>query len=122
MYNYKHLLTAKQKKNIKCFANRGSLTIRPTIRRQLGGRFLGSLLASIDVPITVDLVSKLFHHHNQKEMEEQLLGLVCISHLCSLALHKNIPMSNHDLIEWCEYPRIPINNVLSRDHVPHKRK
>lgn len=24
-------------------------------------------------------------------------------------------MSNHDLLEWCKYLKIPINNVLSRD-------
>lgn len=32
-----------------------------------------------------------------------------------LKFHKNIPMSNHDLLEWCKYLKIPINNVLSRD-------
>ena len=32
-------------------------------------------------------------------------------------------MSNHDLIEWCKYLRIPINKVLSRDQsVPHNHK
>ena len=32
-------------------------------------------------------------------------------------------MSNHDLIEWCEYLNIPINNVLSRDmKVRHNHK
>ena len=29
-------------------------------------------------------------------------------------------MSNHDLIKWCRYLNIPINDVLSRDErVPH---
>ena len=29
-------------------------------------------------------------------------------------------MSNYDLIEWCKYLNIPINDVLSRDmKVPH---
>ena len=33
---------------------------------------------------------------------------------------KDIPMSNHDLIGWCKYLNIPINDVLSRDErVPH---
>lgn len=37
--------------------------------------------------------------------------------------HHNISMSNHDLIECCNYSKIPINNVLSRDQkVPHKHK
>jgi len=36
---------------------------------------------------------------------------------------KNIPMSNHDLIEWCKHLRMPINDVLSRDQtVPHNHK
>ena len=34
--------------------------------------------------------------------------------------HEDIPMSNHDLIRWCRYLNIPINDVLSRDErVPH---
>jgi len=32
-------------------------------------------------------------------------------------------MSNHDLVEWCKYLRIPINDVLSRDQtVPLNHK
>ena len=32
-------------------------------------------------------------------------------------------MSNFDLLEWCKYLKIPINNVLSRDvTVPHNPK
>ena len=34
--------------------------------------------------------------------------------------HKDIPLSNHDLIKWCRYLNIPISDVLSRDEkVPH---
>ena len=34
--------------------------------------------------------------------------------------HEDIPMSNHDLIKWCRYLNIPINDVLPRDQkVPH---
>ena len=37
--------------------------------------------------------------------------------------HRDIPMSNFDLLEWCKYLKIPINNVLSRDvTVPHNHK
>ena len=37
--------------------------------------------------------------------------------------HEDIPMSNHDLIKWCRYLNIPINDVLSRDQtVPHNHK
>ena len=32
-------------------------------------------------------------------------------------------MSNYDLIDWCKYLNIPINDVLSRDEtVPHNHK
>ena len=34
--------------------------------------------------------------------------------------HKNIPLSNYDLIEWCKYLNIPIKDVLSRNEmIPH---
>ena len=34
--------------------------------------------------------------------------------------HKKIPMSNYDLLDWCKYLNIPINNVLSREESsPH---
>ena len=37
--------------------------------------------------------------------------------------HKNIPMSNYDLLKWCKYLNIPINNVLSREESsPHNHK
>ena len=37
--------------------------------------------------------------------------------------HKDIPMSNFDLLDWCKYLGIPIKNVLSRDQtVPHNHK
>ena len=37
--------------------------------------------------------------------------------------YEDIPMSNHDLIKWCRYLNIPINDVLSRDQkVPHNNK
>ena len=36
---------------------------------------------------------------------------------------KTVPMSNFDLLEWCKYLKIPINNVLSRDQrVAHNHK
>ena len=37
--------------------------------------------------------------------------------------YTNIPMSNHALITWWKYLKIPINNVLSRDEsVQHNHK
>ena len=39
------------------------------------------------------------------------------------SFHGDIPMSNFDLLEWCRYLKIPINNILSRDgKVPHNHK
>ena len=36
---------------------------------------------------------------------------------------RTVPMSNFDLLEWCQYLKIPIKNVLSRDQtVPHNHK
>ena len=36
---------------------------------------------------------------------------------------KTFPMGNFDLLEWCQYLKIPIKNVLSRDEtVPHNHK
>ena len=36
---------------------------------------------------------------------------------------RTVPMSNFDLLEWCQYLNIPIKNVLSRDQtVPHNHK
>ena len=36
---------------------------------------------------------------------------------------RTVPMSNFDLLEWCQYLKIPIKNVLSRDgNVPHNHK
>ena len=33
----------------------------------------------------------------------------------ALKFHKNIPMSNFDLLQWAQYLKIPLTNVLSRD-------
>ena len=45
------------------------------------------------------------------------------SNIVKLKFHKNIPMTNHDLIKWCEYLHIPIKDVLARDQtVPHNHK
>ena len=42
------------------------------------------------------------------------------SNILKPKFHEEIPMSNHDLIKWCRYLNIPINDVLSRDQrVPH---
>ena len=44
-------------------------------------------------------------------------------HTVKPRFHKNIPMSNHDLLEWCTYLNIPIKDVLPRDQtVPHNHR
>ena len=45
------------------------------------------------------------------------------SNILKPKFHNNIPMSNYDLIDWCKYLNIPINDVLSRDEtVPHNHQ
>ena len=42
-----------------------------------------------------------------------------------MKFHKDIPLSNHDLLRWCRYLKIPIDKggVLSRDQTaPHNHK
>ena len=44
-------------------------------------------------------------------------------HILKPKFYGKKPISNHDLIEWCDYLNIPINDVLSRDmKVPHNHK
>ena len=55
---YKHLLTAKQKQGIlNALQTGGHVLIKPT-RVQMGGG-LGTILASIGIPIAIDLVKKV---------------------------------------------------------------
>ena len=45
------------------------------------------------------------------------------SHTVKPQFHKNVPVSNHDLLALCKYLKIPIKDVLSRDQtVPHIRQ
>lgn len=35
---------------------------------------------------------------------------------------KDVPLSKHDLLKWCRYLNIPINDVMSRDQrIPHNQ-
>ena len=101
MITYKHLLSTKQKQDILNALQTGSgVHIKPT-KTQLGN-VLGTILASIGIPLAVELVK---------------------NHTVKPKFHKNIPMSNHDVLEWCRYFNIPIKDVLSRDQtVPHNHK
>ena len=165
---YKHLLTDKQKRDIlNSVQSGGQLVLKPT-KSQYGG-FLGTLLASIGIPLAVEAIKKMtggaprmgskLEGHGAprigmyqpppfigtweqarkgggkkkiKKTKKIRRGIIAgkkqsIQKRTSLKhsiikpkFHKKIPMSNYDLIKWCEYLNIPINNVLSRDESsPH---
>ena len=171
---YLNMFTTKQQRDISNALQTGSgVKIKPT-ETQSGG-FLGTLLASIGIPLALDLVKKMtgkgaprigipppwtrrgngaprmgmpppFYSYppyvtgngkkknilDQKKIRKrpsprQKQSIQQHPNPRSIAVkpkfHKNIPMSNHDLIKWCKYLNIPINDVLSRDeNVPHNHK
>ena len=182
LISYKHLLTTKQKKDILNALQSGlGVHIKPT-KVQTGG-FLGTLLASIGVPLAIEAFKKMTgngapqmgqpkprpprsvprpSNYNQdgglvipyrsppffgkwpddtigmgtKKKSRQKKGKgersivrkeqsiqrnpTSRGNTVKPKFHKNIPLSNYDLIDWCKYLNIPINDVLSRDeNVPH---
>ena len=164
---HKHLLTDKQKRDIlNSVQSGGQLVMKPT-KSQYGG-FLGTLLASIGIPLAVEAIkkitggaprmgSKLEGHGaprigmyqpppfigtweqarkgggKKKKKSKKVRSRTIARQKNSIQkrpslkhsivkpkFHKNIPMSNYDLLKWCQYLNIPINNVLSRDESsPH---
>ena len=172
LIEYKHLLSTKQKQDILNPLQSGSgVRIKPT-KTQSGG-FLGTLLASIGIPLALDLVKKMTgkgaprigrppwskngtgaprigmpppffsyppyvtgYGKKKKKIFKEKGNRVTIREKQSIQQHpnprsiavkpkfyKNTPLSNHDLIKWCKYLNIPINDVLSRnENVPHNHK
>ena len=167
---YKHLLTDKQKRDIlNSVQSGGQLVLKPT-KSQYGG-FLGTLLASIGIPLAIEALKKitggaprmgsdLIKGHgaprigmyqpppfigtweqarkgggkkkNKKKTEkirsrtiagkkQSIQKRTSLKHsIVKPKFHKKIPMSNYDLLDWCKYLNIPINNVLSREESsPH---
>ena len=179
---YKHLLTDKQKRDIlNSVQSGGQLVLKPT-KSQYGG-FLGTLLASIGIPLAIEALKKitggaprmgsdLTKGHGAPRMGSDLtkghgaprIGMyqpppfigtweqarkgggkkkikknrknqeqdycwekqsiqkrTSLKHsIVKPKFHKKIPMSNYDLLDWCKYLNIPINNVLSREESsPH---
>ena len=168
---YKHLLTNKQKQDIlNSLQSGGQLVVKPT-KSQYGG-FLGTLLASIGLPLAIEAIKKitgkgaprmgsdLIKGHgaprlgmyqppafigtweqvrngggkkkssqkNKKvrsrtiaRQKQSIQKRPSLKHsIVKPAFHKNIPISNYDLLKWCEYLNIPIKDVLSSDeNVPH---
>ena len=168
---HKHLLSNKQKKDILNALQTGSgLHIKPT-KKQTGG-FLGTLLASIGIPLAIEAFKKMtgsgvprigkapaplmkggaaprmgayqpippfygtWEKMGEGKKKKKIGGGVApwkkqsvqwdsIIGNHTLKFHKRIPMSNFDLIEWCQHLGIPIDKggVLSRDQtVPHNHK
>lgn len=116
-------MTTKQKQGIlNALKTGGNVTIKPT-RVQCGG-ILGSLLASIGIPLAADLVSKVlgkgaprlgtphpfFLEHGIIPQSLQL-NSANKSNLVKPKFHQNIPMSNFDLLSWCKDLGIPINKM-----------
>ena len=193
---YKHLLTDKQKRDIlNSVQSGGQLVLKPT-KSQYGG-FLGTLLASIGIPLAIEALKKITggaprmgsdltkghgaprmgsdltkghgaprmgsdltkghgaprigmyqpppfigtweqarkgggKKKNQKKTEkirsrtiagkkQSIQKRTSLKHsIVKPKFHKKIPMSNYDLLDWCKYLNIPINNVLSREESsPH---
>ena len=141
----KHLLSTKQKKDILEALQSGSHVIKPT-KTQSGG-FLGTLLASIGIPMERKGAPRMGLYRPPpvigtwdnkvgmgKKKKEGKRSTIRTKQPVQFnptyrgitvkpKFYEDIPMSNHDLIKWCRYLNIPINDVLSRDQkVPHNHK
>ena len=162
---YKHLLTDKQKRDIlNSVQSGGKLVLKPT-KSQYGG-FLGTLLASIGIPLAVEAIKKMtggaprmgserikgngaprlgmyqppppfvgtWEQARKGGGKKKKIGRWIVAgkkqsiqknpslkhSIIKPQFNKKIPMSNYDLLKWCEYLNIPIKDVLSRDeNVPH---
>ena len=166
---YKHLLTDKQKRDIlNSVQSGGQLVLKPT-KSQYGG-FLGTLLASIGIPLAIEAIKKITggaprlgppkkghgaprigmyqpppfigtweqarkgggkKKKSKKVRSRTIAGKKqsiqkrpSLKHsIVKPKFNKHIPMSNFDLLDWCKYLIIPINNVLSREESsPHNHK
>ena len=170
LIEYKHLLSTKQKQDILNTLQSGSgVHIKPT-KTQSGG-FLGTLLASIGVPLLLKAITgsrapklgikgkgaprigayrppppfigswdnnpvgmgikkknyqkkqKVGRRYTIREKQPIQWNPTYRSNNVKPQFHKDIPLSNHDLIKWCRYLNIPISDVLSRDErVPHHHR
>ena len=140
---YKHLLTTKQKQDIlNSLQSGGQIVVKPT-KSQYGG-FLGTLLASIGLPLAIEAIPFIGSweqvrkgggkksSQKNKKVRKRLIARQKQSlqqyttpwnDTVKTKFHKNRPISNYDLLKWCKYLNIPINNVLSRDEsLPHNHK
>ena len=164
----KHLLTDRQKRDIlNSIQSGGQLVMKPT-KSQYGG-FLGTLLATIGIPLAVEAIKKMtggaprlgppkkghgaprigmyqpppfigtweqakkvvVKKKSKKVRSRTIAGKKqsiqkrpSLKHsIVKPKFNKHIPISNFDLLDWCKYLNIPINNVLSREESsPHNHK
>ena len=155
-----NLLTPKQKRDLAAaYSLPSDLNFRVT-QKQVGNG-IGTILASIGIPLVIDAVKKLTggsavrmgsrggaaprigrpppfigswegRGKKKKKRPERIGSLTRqkqsiqkhssrrSNSVKKPKFHGDIPMSNFDLLEWCKYLKIPINNVLSRDtKAPH---
>ena len=171
---YLNMFTTKQQRDIMNAVQTGSgVRIKPT-KTQSGG-FLGTLLASIGIPLAIEAIKKMtgkgaprigipppwtrrgngaprigmpppFYGSwndisgsgkkkkttqkkkiRKRPSPRQKQSIQWHTHfggnIVKPKFYKNTPLSNHNLIKWCKYLNIPINDVLSRDeNVPHNHK
>ena len=164
-------LINKQKQDIlNSLQSGGQLVVKPT-KSQYGG-FLGTLLASIGLPLAIEAIKKitggaprmgsdLIKGHGAPRLgmyqpppfigtweqvrkgggkkkkapkktkkvrsraiarqKQSIQKRPSLKHsIVKPKFHKNIPISNYDLLKWCKYLNIPIKDVLSRDETaPH---
>ena len=161
-----NLLTPKQKRDLAAaYSLPSDLNFRVT-QKQVGNG-VGTILASIGIPLVIDAVKKLTggsavrmgskgrgsprigrpppfignwegrgKKKKKKKKRPERPGSLTrqkqsiqkhssrrSNSLKKPKFHGDIPMSNFDLLEWCKYLKIPINNVLSRDtKAPHNHK
>jgi len=126
-----NLLTPKQKRDLAAGHQMVSdLNFRVTGKQV--GNGIGALLASIGIPLAIEAVKKLKGGSSMRIGKSSprigrpppfIGGWEGRGKKKIIKFHKDIPMSNFDLLEWCKYLKIPIYNVLSGDmKVPHNHK
>ena len=107
------------------------------------GSGIGTLLASIGIPMIIKCIKRREYKRKRRSSNGAIrrrrfssyrnaygstifywyLGQGKKKELKKPKFYKDIPMSNFDLLDWCKYLKIPIENVLSRDQtVPHQHK
>ena len=135
-----HLLTPKQKRDLAT-AHQLMQDMNFRVTEKQVGNGIGSILASIRIPLVIDAlkggsaarignrggaaprIGRSTPFIGSWEGRGKKKRLEWSGSIQKPKFHHDIPMSNFDLLEWCKYLKIPINNVLSRNvTVPHNHK